>query len=96
MSKNELNQVKKSHKKINRCIKKIARLKNIKKIEKLTKEDLSITLLKSESSVAESNFERLFNDDNNNTDDGTSDDKIRDTIHDIRMILNRLGNLVKD
>ena len=71
-------------------------MRNIKKIEKLTKEDLSITLLKSESSVAESNFERLFNDDNNNTDDGTSDDKIRDTIHDIRMILNRLGNLVKD
>ena len=51
ISKNELNQVKKfSEKSINE-LKKIARLRNIKNIEKLTKEELIITLLKPEGSV---------------------------------------------
>ena len=50
-----------------------------------------ITLLKSESSIAERNFEKLFN---NNTDNDTYDVKIRSKISDIRMILNRLGNIV--
>ena len=66
-------------------------MRNIKNIEKLTKEELIITLLKSESSIAERNFEKLFN---NNTDNDTYDDKIRSKISDIRMILNRLGNIV--
>ena len=46
---------------------------------------LIITLLKSESSTAERNFEKLFN--NNTDDDDTYDDKIRGNISDIRMIL---------
>ena len=61
-------------------------MRRIKIFKNLTKEDLVISILKSESSIAERNFEKLFND-NNNTDD----DRIRDKIHDIRMILNRLG-----
>ena len=95
ISKNELNQVKKfSEKSINE-LKKIARLRNIKNIEKLTKEKLIITLLKSEISVAEHNFKKPLNDNNNNnTDDDTYDDRIRDKIHDIRMMLNRLGNIL--
>ena len=61
----------------------IARLRRIKNSDNLIKEDLIISLLKSESSHAERNFERLFN---NNTDDNdTYDDKIRDKISDIRM-----------
>ena len=48
---------------------------------------LIITLLKSESSTAERNFEKLFN--NNTDDDDTYDDKIRGKISDIRMILSR-------
>ena len=68
-------------------------MRNIKNIEKLTKEELIITLLKSESNVAERTFWKLLND-NNNTDDDTDDDKIRKKIHNIRMILNRLGNIV--
>ena len=43
-------------------------MKSIKNIEKLTKEELIITFLKSESSAAERNFEKTFNDNNNNTD----------------------------
>ena len=66
-------------------------MRNIKNIEKLTKEELIITLLKSESSIVERNFEKLFN---NNTDNNTYDDKIRSKKSDIRMILNRLGNIV--
>ena len=71
-------------------------MRNIKNIEKLTKEELIITLLKSESSVAERNFEKLFNKNNNNTDDDTYDDKIRGKIHNLRITLNRLENTVKD
>ena len=71
-------------------------LGRIKNIEKLMKEDLALTLLKSESSDAERNYMKHFN---NNTDDedtydDTFDDKIRDKISDTRMILSRLGNIV--
>ena len=66
-------------------------MRRIKNGKKLTKEELIIALLKSESSAAERNFEKLFN--NNNTDDDTYDDKIRGKISDIRMILSRLGNI---
>ena len=68
-------------------------MRRIKNIEKLTKEDLVITLLKSESSALELNFMKHFN--NNNADDNdTYDDKIRGKINDIRMIFSRLGNIV--
>ena len=71
---------------------KIARLRRIKNRDKLTKEDLIITLLKSASSAAECNFEKLSN--NNTDDDDTYDGKIRGKISDISMILSRLGNMV--
>ena len=71
----------------------MASLRGIKNIEKLMEEELLITLLKSESSVAEHNFEKLFNNNTNDNDD-TYDDKIRDKIWDIRMILGRLRNIV--
>ena len=74
-------------------LKAIAGLRRIKNIEKLTKEDLILTLLKSESSALENNYMKHFN--NNNTDDNdTYDDKIRGKISDIRMILSRLGDIV--
>ena len=86
ISKNELNKAEKFQKR------EIARLRRIKNSDKLTKEDLIISLLKSESSPAERNFEKLFK---NNTDDNDNyDDKIRGKISDIRMILSRLGNIV--
>ena len=68
----------------------IARLRRIKNRDKLTKEGLIISLLKSESSDAERNYMKHFN---NNTNDDTYDDKIRGKISDIR-ILSRLGNTV--
>ena len=49
------------------------------------------TLLKSQSSAAEQNFKKLFN---NNTNDDTYDDKVRGKISDINMIFSRLGNIV--
>ena len=67
-------------------------MRRIKKRDKLTKEDLIITLLKSASTALENNFMKHFN--NNNTDDDTYDDKIKGKISDIRMILSRLGNIV--
>ena len=94
-----MNQVKKFSKKSIDELKKIARLKNIETIEKLTKKELIITLLKSESTTAELNFEKRLNDnnnDNNNTDDDTYNNRIRNKMCDIRIILNRLRNIVKD
>ena len=67
-------------------------MRRIKNRDKLPKEDLIISLLKSESSALENNFMKHFN--NNNTNDDTYDDKIRGKISDIRMILSRLGNIV--
>ena len=91
ISKNELNKTKKLHKKSIDELKEIVRLRRIKNIEKLTKEDLITTLLKSQSSAAEQNFKKLFN---NNTNDDTYDDKVRGKISDINMIFSRLGNIV--
>ena len=73
-------------------------MRRIKNSDKLTKEDLIITLLKSESNALEDNFKRHFNNNNNNnknTDDNdTYDDKIRGKISGIRMVLSRLENIV--
>ena len=94
-----MNQAKKFSKKSIDELKKIARLKNIKTIEQLTKKELIITLLKSESTTAELNFEKRLNDnnnENNNTDDDTYNNRIRNKMCDIRIILNRLRNIVKD
>ena len=67
-------------------------MRRIKNSDKLTKENLIISLLKSESSRAERNYMKHFN--NSNTNDDTNDDKIRGKISDIRMTLSRLGNIV--
>ena len=91
ISKNESNQAEKLQRKSIDEIKEIARLRGIKNSEKLTKEELIITLLKSANSTAEHNFNKLFY---NNTNDDTYDDKIRGKISDINMIFSRLGNIV--
>ena len=68
-------------------------LKNKDKLKK----DLIISLLKSESSNAECNYMKHFNNntnDDNNTNYDTYHGKIRDKISDIRMILSRLGNII--
>ena len=80
-------------------LKEIAKLRRIKNRDKLKKEGLITSILKSESSNAERNFMKHFNsntndDDNNNTNDNSYDGKIRDKISDIRVILGRLGNTI--
>ena len=67
-------------------------MRRIKNYDNLTKEDLIISLLKSESNPVERNYMKYFN--NSTNDDDTYDDKIKDKINDIRMILSRLGNIV--
>ena len=66
-------------------------MRRIKNYDNLTKEDLIISLLKSESNPVERNYMKYFN---NSTSDDTYDDKIKDKINDIRMILSRLGNIL--
>ena len=66
-------------------LKEIARSRRIKNRDRLTKQGLIISLLKSESSNAERNYMKHFN---------NGDDKIRGKTHDIKMTLSRLGNIV--
>ena len=56
---NELNQAENLQIKSIDELKQIARLRRIKNREKLAKEDVIISLLKSESSTAEQNFRRI-------------------------------------
>ena len=93
---NDVNNADKLQKKSIDELKEIAKLIKIKNVDKLTKEGLIISLLKSESSNAECNYMKHFNsntNDDNDTNDDTSDGKIRDKISDIRMILIKLGNI---
>ena len=80
ISENELNQDEKPQKKIIKKsideLKEIARLRRIKNRDKLTKEGLIINLLQSESSDAERNYMKHFNN-NTNDDNDTYDGKIR-------------------
>ena len=79
-------------------------MRRVKNRDKLKKEGLIISILKSESSNAERNYMKHFNinnnvdnnnvDNNNTNDDDTYDGKIREKISDIRMILSRLGNTI--
>ena len=91
-------------------LKEIAKLRRIKNRNKIEKEDLIISLLKSQSSNAERSYMKHLsnntnvdnnndtNDDSNNNTNDDNDDiydgKIRDKISDIRMILSRLGNTI--
>ena len=81
ISKNDFNKVKKLQEKSLDELKPIARLRRINNFKKLTKEDLILTLLKSESNALE----------NNNND---NDDKNSDKIRYIRLVLERLGNTI--
>ena len=56
----------------------MARSRRIKNSDNLTKEDLIISLLKSESNPAERNYMKYFN---NSTSDVTYDDKIKSKIN---------------
>ena len=69
-------------------------MRGIKNREKLAREDLITSLLRSESSALENSFSN--NNDNNDTDDddNTYDGKIRGEICDIKIIFNRLANIV--
>ena len=99
ISKNDLRKAKKLQNKSIDELRGIAKLRRIKNYDNLTKEDLIISLLKSESNPVERNYMKYFNnspsdDDDDSDDDDTYDDKIKDKINDIRMILSRLGNIV--
>ena len=87
ISKNEVNKAEKLQKKSIDELRQIAGCRRIKNREKLTKENLIISAIKSESSAAEQDFKKHF-------DNNTYDDKIRGKISDIRIILSSLGNIV--
>ena len=92
ISENEVNQAEKLQRKSIDELKAIARLIRIKNRDKLIKEGLIISLLKSESSDPECNYMKHFN--STTDDDDTYDGEIRGKRSDIRIILSRLGNIV--
>ena len=61
----------------------IAKLTRIKNYDNLSKEDLILVLLRSESNPAERNYMRYLN--------NSTNDEIKSKINDIRLILSRLG-----
>ena len=91
ISENELRKAENLQSKSIDELREIARLRGFKKLDDLTKEDLIFRLLKSESNPVERSYMKYFN---NGTNDDTYDDKIKSKINNIRIILNRLGNIV--
>ena len=71
ISKNELSKAEKLQNKSIDELRRIARFRRIRNYDNLTKEDLIISLLKSESDPVESNYMKYFN---NTTSDDTYDD----------------------
>ena len=86
ISKNEFRKAKKLQNKSIDELHGIAKLRGIKNYDNLTKEDLIFSLLKSESNPVECSYMKYFN---NNTND-----EIKGKINYIRIILNRLGNII--
>ena len=86
ITKNDLHKARKLHNKLLDDLKKIARLRRIKNLGDLSKEDLIYTLLRSEKNYLEDNYMKYIN---NNTDD-----EIKAKINKIRLALARLGNIV--
>ena len=86
ISKNEVGIAEKLQNKSIDELQGIANLRRIKNYDNLTKEDLIFSLLKSESSPAERNYIKYFN--------NSTNDEIKSKINDIRLILSRLGNIV--
>ena len=81
---NELNKAEKLQGKSIDEVKMISTLRRIKNFKKLTKEDLIVTLLKSESNALENNSNNNDNNDKNNNDKITY----------IKMVLRILGNTI--
>ena len=79
ISKNELNKAEKLQNKSIDELRGIARLRRIKNRNNLTREDLIISLLKSESNPVERNYMKYFNNStNDDDDDDTYDDKLKE------------------
>ena len=87
ISKNELCKAEKLLDKSIDELKEIVRLRRIRNYDNLTKEDLIFSLLKSESNPAERNYTRYFN--------NSTNDEIKSKINDIKLVLSRLGNILK-
>ena len=91
ISENELSKAEKLQNKSIDELGGIARLRRIKNSDNLIKEDLTISLSKSQSNTVERNYMKNFN---NSTSDDTFDDKVKGKTKDIRIIPSRLGNIV--
>ena len=90
ISKKDFNKVKKMQEKSIGELKAIARLRRINNFIKLTKEDLILTLSKSESNALENNNNNNNNNNSNNNNTNNDNNKISY----IRIVLRRLGNTI--
>ena len=85
LSQNELNQIAEMRNQSRDELERIAKIRRIKNYEKMSKEELIMSLLKSKQSIAE-----FFNNNNNNNNNNLYNNKISD----IRRILNRLRDIL--
>ena len=84
LSQNEFNQIAEMRVQSRDELKRIAKIIKIKYYEKMTNEELIISILKSKQNIAE-----LFNNNNNNNNNNLYDNKISDR----RRILSRLRDI---
>ena len=86
ISRNELRQAERLQNKSIDELQEIVKLRRIKNYDNLTREGLIFSFLKSESNLAERNYMEYFN--------NSTNEEIKSKINDIRLILNRLINIV--
>ena len=86
ISENDLHKPAKLHNMSTDDLKKTAILRRIKNYDKLSREDLIYTLLRSEINLMESNYEKYIT---NNTND-----EIKSKTNYIRILLSRLRNII--
>ena len=91
ISENELRKAENLQSKSIDELQEIARLRGFKKLDDLTKKELIFRLLKSESNPIECSYMKYLN---NITSDDTYDDETKSKTNDIRLTLNKLGNIV--
>ena len=84
LSQNEFNQIAEMRGQSRDELERIAKIRRIKNYEKMTNEELIISILKSKQNIAE-----LFNNNNNNNNNNLYDNKISDR----RRILSRLRDI---
>ena len=92
LSQNEFNQIAEMRSQLRDELEQIAKIRKTKNYEKMTNEELTISILKSKEIIAEV-FNKIDNN-NNNNNNNNSNNLYDNKISDIRRILSRLRDIL--